>query len=83
MSEKISSTLTGVPETLLIPLYQRAQETQRSDAMVKDDKAVEIVRELVFDPTHFKLQQHDVVALILRVREFDRFTLDFLMAHPD
>jgi O-methyltransferase involved in polyketide biosynthesis len=83
MPEKISPSLTGVPETLLIPLYQRAQETQRPDAMLKDDKAVEIVRKLDFDPSRFKLQQHDIVALVLRVREFDRFVQDFLAAHPD
>jgi O-methyltransferase involved in polyketide biosynthesis len=83
MPEKISLSLTGVPETLLIPLYHRAQETQRSDAMLKDGKAVEIVRKLDFDPSRFKLQQHDIVALVLRVREFDRFARDFLAAHPD
>jgi O-methyltransferase involved in polyketide biosynthesis len=83
MTEKISPSLTGVPETLLIPLYHRAQETQRPDAMLKDDMAVEIVRKLDFDPSHFKLQQHDIVAIVLRVREFDRFARDFLAAHAD
>lgn len=83
MSEKISQSLTGVPETLLIPLYQRAQEAQLPDALVRDKKAVEIVRKLDFDPSRFKLQKHDVVALALRIREFDRFACDFLTAHPD
>ena len=36
MPEKISPSLGGVSETLLIPLYQRAQESQRPDAMIKD-----------------------------------------------
>lgn len=83
MTEKITPSLTGVPETLLIPLYQRAQETQRPDAMLKDDKAVEIIRKLDWNFTNFKLQKHDVVALVLRVREFDRFARDFMTAHPD
>lgn len=83
MTEKFSPSLTGVPETLLIPLYQRAQESQLPDALVKDDKAVEIVQKLDFDPSRFKLQKHDIVALALRIREFDRFTRDFLKAHPD
>ena len=83
MPEKISPFLTGVPETLLIPLYHRAQETQRPDAMLKDDKAVEILGKLDFDPRRFKLQQHDVIGLVCRVREFDRFACDFLIAHPD
>ena len=83
MPEKISPFLTGVPETLLIPLYHRAQETQRPDAMLKDDKAVEILGKPDFDPRRFKLQQHDVIGLVCRVREFDRFACDFLIAHPD
>jgi O-methyltransferase involved in polyketide biosynthesis len=83
LPEKISPSLSGVPETLLIPLYQRAQEAQRADAMLKDDKAVEIVRKLNADFSNFKLQQHDIVALVLRVREFDRFARDFLTVHPD
>ena len=83
MTQKISPLLTGVPETLLIPLYQRAQESQRPDALVKDNKAMEIVQKLDFDPSLFKLQKHDIVALALRIREFDRFARDFLAAHPD
>ena len=83
MPEKISPSLSGVPETLLIPLYHRAQETQRPDAMIKDDRSVEIVRKLDFDFSRIKLQGHDIVGLVCRVREFDRFTRDFLAAHPD
>ncbi|MDL1910571.1 class I SAM-dependent methyltransferase [Chloroflexi bacterium CFX6] len=83
MTEKISHTLDGVSETLLIPLYHRARESQRPDAMVRDDKAVEIVGKLDFDPSRFKMQKHDIIGLVCRVREFDRFARDFLTAHPD
>lgn len=79
MTEKISPSLTGIPETLLIPLYQRAQEAQRPDAMLKDDKAVEIVNQLKFTPANYKLQQHDEVALVLRVRPYYFiYTIPFL-----
>jgi O-methyltransferase involved in polyketide biosynthesis len=54
-SEKISPPLSGVPETLLIPLHIRAQESLRTDALLKDDKAVEIVQKLDADFTNFKL----------------------------
>jgi len=82
MTEKIDIALTGVPETLLIPLYYRALESQRSDAMLKDEKAVEIVARLNADFRHLKLQKHDVVGLVLRVRQFDRFASKFLDDHP-
>ena len=37
--------LEGVAETLLIPLYVRAQESQRPDALLKDERAVAFVSE--------------------------------------
>jgi O-methyltransferase involved in polyketide biosynthesis len=83
MAETISPNLQGVPETLLIPLFVRATESQRPDAMLKDEKAVEMVRRIDFDFSRIKLQGHDLLGLILRVREFDRFVRNFLEAHPD
>ena len=43
MPETGSMNLKGVPETLLIPLYDRAMESQRSDAMMRDERAVAMV----------------------------------------
>lgn len=43
MPEIVNQNLSGVSETLLIPLYHRAMETQRPDAIVKDEKAVALV----------------------------------------
>ena len=83
MDNKFSVSLTGVPETLLIPLYIRAKESQRPDAMLKDDIAVAVVDQLDYDFTRIKLQGHDQLAIILRLREFDRFARDFQAAHPD
>ncbi len=46
MSETTNQNLSGVPETLLIPLYIRAMESQRPDAMMKDEKAVALVTQM-------------------------------------
>jgi len=83
MDNKFSLSLTGVPETLLIPLYIRAKESQRPDAMIKDNIAVAIVDQLDYDFTRIKLQGHDELAIILRLREFDHFVNAFLTAHPN
>ena len=40
MPETTHESLGGVAETLLIPLYIRAVESQRSDAILRDEKAV-------------------------------------------
>jgi len=82
MTETTRINLGGVSETLLIPLYIRAKETQRPDAMLKDEKAEVMVRQVDYDFSRIKLQKHDEVGLILRVREFDRFASDFLANHP-
>jgi O-methyltransferase involved in polyketide biosynthesis len=83
MNEKISPNLTGIPETLLLPLYVRAMESQRSDRMLLDEKAVELVSRIDFDFSHIKLQDHDKLGIILRLREFDRFVREFLAANPN
>jgi O-methyltransferase involved in polyketide biosynthesis len=49
MSETLEQALSGVAETLLIPLYNRAMESQRPDAMLKDEKAVALVTQMSYD----------------------------------
>jgi O-methyltransferase involved in polyketide biosynthesis len=83
MPEEKSVTLSGVAETLLIPLYARAEESQRPDAMIKDDKAVAIVRQMDCDFSRFKLHGHDEIAVIMRLREFDRRAREFMARNPD
>ncbi len=75
--------LDNVAETLLIPLYFRARETQRPDALIRDEHAVALVEQINYDFSKIKLREHDEVAIILRSREFDRFARDFLNRCPD
>jgi len=46
MSEITNPKLSGVAETLLITLYIRAIESQRPDALIKDERAETLVRQL-------------------------------------
>jgi O-methyltransferase involved in polyketide biosynthesis len=46
MSETESQTLSGVAGTSLITLYSRAIESQRPDALIRDERAEELVRQL-------------------------------------
>jgi len=46
MSETIKPDLSGVPATMLITLYIRAVESQRPDALIKDERAEALVRQL-------------------------------------
>jgi len=86
MSETTNQGLSGVAETMLLTLYLRAMESQRPDALIKDEKAVELVTQMSYDfgrmrPLH--LSEANKLVIILRNREFDRYARDFLARHPD
>jgi O-methyltransferase involved in polyketide biosynthesis len=81
----IDPALSGVAETLLIPLYNRAMEAQRPDAIMKDEKAVALVSQLNYDFDQVrKIRTHaaNKVARIMLTREIDRYARDFLSLHP-
>jgi len=86
MSETTNPNLNSVAETLLITLYIRALESQRPDALLKDDKAVALVDQMNYDFSRFaqlKMDEGDKLAIILRNREFDRYTRNFLARNPE
>jgi methyltransferase (TIGR00027 family) len=75
-----------VAETLLIILYIRAIESQRPDALVKDEKAEALVSQMDQDLLRGKLakiEDYSQVAIVLRSRDFDRHARDFLARHPE
>lgn len=85
MSETNPVTLSGVPETLLITLYLRAMESQRPDALIHDQAAVALVDRMSYDFDRIRqipLNEGNKLVIILRNREFDRYTQDFLARHP-
>ena len=92
MSETIDQTLSGVAETLLLPLYNRAMESQRPDAILKDQKAVELVTQMMADESirydldrvrQIPMPELLKVMRIMFTREFDRYARDFLSRHPE
>jgi len=76
--------LKGVPETLLWTLYQRASEARRSDTVLQDPKAVELL-----DAIDYPFAQRFGTATgwaqwqALRALCFDREVGRFLAEHPD
>jgi hypothetical protein len=86
-SGTVDPALSGVAETLLIPLYNRAMESQRPDAMMKDEKAVALVTQMRSDVSirydfdhvrKIRMFEANKVARIMLTREMDRYTRDFL-----
>jgi O-methyltransferase involved in polyketide biosynthesis len=86
MSEIKSQTLDGVSETLLVTLYLRVMESQRPDALIKDEKAVALVTRMSYDFDRVRqipLSEANRLVIILRNRELDRYAWDFLVRHPE
>lgn len=77
-----ATDLTGVAQTLLIPLYARAQESRRPDAILNDPKAAELVTQLDCDFSRFAQSSFDQFTTTLRTRQFDRLAQAFLAQHP-
>jgi O-methyltransferase involved in polyketide biosynthesis len=86
MSETTNQDLSGVSETLLILLYNRAMESQRPDAMMKDEKAVALVTQMSYDFDQVRkipMTEMLKVTRIMLTREMDRYARDFLSRHPE
>ena len=79
--KRIPVELGPVQQTLLIPLLGRAEETRRSNGMLRDHKAVEIVESLDYDFDKWR-GGRSLGAASLRTRMFDGEVEAFLAAHP-
>lgn len=65
--------------------YNRAMESQRPDALMKDEKAVALVTQMSYDfdqVRKIRMTEGNKVARIMLTREMDRYARDFLSRHP-
>jgi O-methyltransferase involved in polyketide biosynthesis len=90
MTENNQIRLTGMAESLLVTLYLRAMESQRPDALLKDDKDVMLVKHVSdhgqYDFNRIRLLhlgEINKLVIILRNRKFDHSTRNFLQQHPN
>jgi O-methyltransferase involved in polyketide biosynthesis len=83
-SMKIKIDLQNVHETLLLPLWGRAEEAKMKEPVLKDRKAEELVNRIDYDFSkfHSQFRQFQILSLALRAREFDSIIRDFIQQHP-
>lgn len=74
--------LGTVQETLLIPLYGRAVENRKQDAVLRDPRAEEIVASIDYDFGRFD-NLPSLIGAVLRTSLFDRWVTEFLAERPD
>lgn len=75
--------LKGVPETLLIPLWARATETQSSIPIVKDYKAVEMMKNIDYDFSKFDNTWLSQIGVAVRTELLDNSTKTFIHKYPN
>ena len=79
----MKTKLSGVAETLLIPLWARAEEMKRSDALIRDDFAVRLVEQIDYDFAKFARAKHSQTGVAVRSYILDHETKAFIEKHPE
>jgi O-methyltransferase involved in polyketide biosynthesis len=84
MEEKVKIKKGAIEETLLLPLWGRAYETQKSNPRLFDENAAEIIKKVDYDFSDIEktqaMSQHGWVARSLHT---DRMAREFIGKHPE
>lgn len=84
MNSVIQNNLTKVPETMLIPLRARYNETKRPHGIIRDPKSVEILDRIEpFFEGRREVSILSQMGVAVRTDILDRLTLQFLEKHPN
>ena len=72
----------AVVETTLIPLYMRARESRRDDAILRDPMAERIISRIDYDFTKLNKAPLSYVGCVVRGRYYDERAQKFINEHP-
>ncbi|MBM9616325.1 class I SAM-dependent methyltransferase [Desulfobulbus rhabdoformis] len=78
----MNQQLTGVPETLLIPLWARAVETEKEQPIIRDPKAMEMVARIDYDFSKFEKVWLSQLGVAIRTMLLDKETGNYLQLNP-
>ena len=67
-----------VAETLLIPLYMRAKESRRKDAILRDLQAEQLVESIEYDYSKFDGAKLSAIGCVVRGLYFDNTIRHFI-----
>lgn len=73
--------LEGPAETLLVPLWARAEEARQPDPILHDRRALEIVESLEYDFDRFRKSETGHVSYCIRAYVIDQWVRRFLETH--
>ncbi|MFW6275221.1 MAG: hypothetical protein ACOC2M_01145 [bacterium] len=72
-------TLNKEKETLLVPLYGKAIETQKKTPVLYDEKAVEIIEKIDYDFKSLRIPRKTNTMMCLRAKLIDNFAEGLFM----
>lgn len=70
-----------VAETLLIPLYMRAKESLRKEAILRDPLAEHLVEKIEYDYSEFDKARISMLGYVIHGRYYDDCVLSFINRH--
>ncbi len=73
----------NVSETLLIPLYMRAQESKEENPIIIDEKSVELLSKVDYDFSKFSADERCQRYISLRTKYFDEAVRKFVDKYDD
>ncbi|MBR1625934.1 MAG: class I SAM-dependent methyltransferase [Bacteroidales bacterium] len=79
----IENGLTDIPETMLITLWAKAEESKRKDAILRDKKATEIIKKVEYDFSKFGKAKFSQAGCCIRASLIDNEVKEFLTNNPD
>jgi methyltransferase (TIGR00027 family) len=82
-AECLPIQLHGIQETLLIPLWARAAETQRQDAIIQDPLAVSLMSQIAYDFSRINWSPTLQTGIAIRTEILDQAVADFLVRFPE
>ena len=81
--EKQKIRLTQEKETLLVPLYSKAVESQRLHPIMLDPKAEEILQNIDYDFTELRVPRQTLVTLAMRAKKLNSYVRDYLVRNEN
>lgn len=83
-SAKVKIDLRSVNETLLLPLWGRAEESKMKNPVLRDRRAADLVGRIDYDFTkfHSQIRRFQILTLAIRAHEFDAIIRDYIQQHP-
>ncbi len=71
--------LTEEKETLLIPLFGKAKESEKQAPILIDKKAIEVVNQIDYNFKSLKIPEKTNIMMCIRAKLIDNFVKDFLI----